>query len=220
MDSPWVERIPKKMHLTADPLDPFSVCLLSQTWCRAQPPSRHQPTTSRPCPPSKPWPPTRTAAALTHWRDRWTRVSEHLDQLIYIQVNHHLLHYVIVISSLCASMLSSENRSIFLFALFLWSGWSFSRFCSDSSLQDKVSSPSVDSKVNPLLPCGSFWWSRLHVTVDSHAVIARLVCLGFNSFIFIADVKLLATGFYLSPHRGRQMLNTDHSCPLLSCTLH
>lgn len=46
-------------------------------WCQVQPPSPHQPTISHPCPRSRPWPRTQTAAALTHWRDHWTRVSEH-----------------------------------------------------------------------------------------------------------------------------------------------
>lgn len=110
----------RKKHLTSDPLDPLYVCLSDQMWCRAQPPSRHRPTTSRLCPQNKPWPPTQTAAALTHWRDRWMSVSEHLDQLIYIQINHHLLHYLFVISWFCASMLSSHPWRIGLFFYLLY----------------------------------------------------------------------------------------------------
>lgn len=49
-----------------------------QMWCQVQPPSPHQPTTSRPCPQSKRWPRTQTAAALTHCQGHWMRVSEHI----------------------------------------------------------------------------------------------------------------------------------------------
>lgn len=96
------------------------VCLLYQTWCRSPPPSHHRPTTSRPCPRSKPWPPTQTAAASTHWRDRWTSVSEHLEQLVIYTNQHHCLHSLLVLSWFCASMLPSPPRRIGLFFYLLY----------------------------------------------------------------------------------------------------
>lgn len=55
---------------------PSTVCVVYQMQCQVQPRSPPQPMTSRPCPRSTPWPPTQTAAVSTHWRGRWTRVSE------------------------------------------------------------------------------------------------------------------------------------------------
>lgn len=83
---------------------------------------------------------------------QWTPGSVH----IHIQINHHLLHSVSVHHAFLSPW---KNRSIFLFAFFLWSGWSFPTLQTTSW---HLAVPSVDSKVNPLLPCGLFWWSILY----------------------------------------------------------
>lgn len=113
------------------------VCVMCQTWRQAQPPSRHQPMTSRPCPRSTPWPRTQTAAASTRWPGRWTTVSEHgpwphLSACLGPPLVFTISKYQYTVNFLSLpprffvpffrlSSSTSINRSIFLFSSRLWS---------------------------------------------------------------------------------------------------
>lgn len=128
-------------------------------WCQVQPPNPPQPMTSHPCPRSTPWPRTQTAAASTHWRDRWMRVSEHspwphLSACLPASVPTFHLQYPTInqpspslllftpfspIWKFCPQHfllppLTSMNRSIFLFSFPVW----FGRSCWSSSSSNLV----------------------------------------------------------------------------------
>lgn len=161
----WSIQLPK---LCVHWISSFCVCVLYQMWCQVPPLSPHQPTTFLLCPRSKPWPRTQTAAALTHWRDRWTRVSEHspLWHVSTCLIGSVLLNniqrstitfpsfllspsYLIFrfffcpFSILCVYpfLLTSMNRSIFLFSFYVSPGWSSSTswFLLDCCLDVKAS---------------------------------------------------------------------------------
>lgn len=152
-------------------ISPASLLCLYQMWCQVQPPSPHQPTTFRPCPRSTRWPRTQTAAASTHWRGRWTRVSEHspwphvsacLSPPIYnIQksINHHLpifslLHHPPFSNFfVCFSSFLFNLMSIFLFS-FLLNLFNIKLLFGTAALRSKLSILSVGSTVYLPLLCG------------------------------------------------------------------
>lgn len=185
---------------------------MHQMRCQVQPPSRPQPTTSHPCPRSTPWPRTQTAAASTHWRDRWTRVSErsptsHLQcpnqSVTTFLSSLYSFPFPVWIFFLPYPQLTSMNRSIFLFSFPVWSGgscWSSSssNFVWDCCLE--VKAICAISWVNgfSLLFGGYFKCKVVCIHIDFQVTrrgwrfngFFFSVCLYFNSFIFLANIKL------------------------------
>lgn len=213
-----------------------------QMWCQVQPPSPHQPTTSRPCPQSKRWPRTQTAAALTHWRGHWMRVSEHIPRprvclsacspftiskhqpspfFLFFTPSypHFVCLFVSFLSWVFSSFLLNLNEKVYFSIFFLCVTFILLILFNFTLCVRTAGQRRSKLSLWILLNLIKYVWcthphgfSGYQESVGGGVVVCS-VCLYLNSFIFLANVKLRPEVIVIKLEQNRTDIN--HSCQLL-----